>query len=134
MFLRHFDDEQRKQLLIVAFEMMVADGLIRESEKEVLEALKQELHVFQIDREEALGGVQLGVFADRRSQMAAMLKLVAMAFADREYHERELKILVRCGREFGFGIEDMKAVNEWGRRHFELVKDAERMIDSAGPG
>ncbi len=33
MLLRHFDDEQRRQLLILAFEMMVADGVVRWSRK-----------------------------------------------------------------------------------------------------
>ncbi|MBI2235493.1 MAG: hypothetical protein HYU60_00800 [Magnetospirillum sp.] len=133
MFLRHFDDEQRRQLLILAFEMMVADGVVRNSERDVLEALKQELHVFQIDREEALMGVRLDVFTDHRSRIAAMLKLISIALVDQEYHERELKVMVRCGREFGLSIPEMKAITEWGRKHYQLVKEAEEMISAASP-
>jgi uncharacterized tellurite resistance protein B-like protein len=133
MFLRHFDDEQRKQLLIVAFQMMVADGIVRDSEKDVLEALKQELHVYQVDREEASLGVRLDVFDDHRSRIAAMLKLISIALVDQDYHERELKVMVRCGREFGLSIDEMKAITDWGRKHYQLVKEAEDLIAATSP-
>jgi uncharacterized tellurite resistance protein B-like protein len=136
MYLRHLDNAQRTNLLVMAFEMMVADGVIREGEKEVIEALKEELHVSQVRREDFGAGPQLYLFRDRRSQIAAMLKLASIGYADKEYHKTELRMLVRYAQEFGLSLDELKTIEEWGRKHYWLVHEAEALMarPNRGPG
>ncbi|MGE5504403.1 MAG: hypothetical protein ACM31L_08260 [Actinomycetota bacterium] len=136
MYLRHLDERQRKNLLVMAFEMMVADHVIRDGEKEVIEALKQELHVPNVRREDFANGPDLFLFRDRRSQIAAMLKLASIGFADKEYHRMELRMLVRYAQEFGLSLDELKTIEEWGRKHYWLVHEAEALMarPNRGPG
>lgn len=130
MFLRHLNVLQKRNLLIMAFTMMTADGVVRDAEKCMLEALKHETGIGGIPREEYEAGPDLALFNDRRSQMAALMKLASIAYSDREFHATEIKVLVGYGHAFQVSAEDMKALHSWGRRHQELVAEAESLIDT----
>lgn len=129
MFLCHLDPGQRKSLLIMAFNMIVADRAVRDEEKGILDALKHELGIAQVAKIEADLGPELSLFQCRRSKIAVMLKLASIAYSDREFHDREIKVLVRYGREMHLSAADMKAIDDWGRKHQALVNDAERLLD-----
>lgn len=129
MFLQHLGVEQRKHLVLMAFQMMMADRLAKDEEKSIIAALKHELGVMGMNRKDFEAGPDLSLFYDRRSQMAVMMKLASIAYSDQEYHLNETRMLVKYGRMFGLRVEDMKALDSWGRRHQQLVADAHVLVE-----
>jgi peroxiredoxin len=131
MFLRFLTPVQRQNILLMAYRMIAADGVVRDEETSLLEALRHELQVPAPKREAYMAGPDLSVFADRRAKLAAMLKLSAIAYVDRELHPEEVKVLVRFGKVMGLEADDMKAIDSWGRRHEALVREAADLIGPA---
>jgi hypothetical protein len=129
LFLRHFDDHQKRALIIMAYRMMMADQVARGEEKAIIAALKHEIGEVSVSKEDFEDGPDLGVFMTRRDKIAALLKLAAIAYADLEFHKHEVAMIVKYGREFNLAIEDLRHVDQWAKRHQTLVSDAEAMID-----
>ena len=129
MFLRHFDDHQKRALIIMAYRMMMADQVARGEEKSIIAALKHEIGDVPVSKEDFDNGLDLRVFRTRRDKLAALLKLAAIAYADLEFHRNEVSMLVKYGRELDLSIEDLRHVDQWAKRHQSLVSDAEAMIE-----
>ncbi|CAA7621322.1 Redoxin (modular protein) [Magnetospirillum sp. LM-5] len=128
MFLRFLSAPQRQTLLLMAYRMVAADGVVRKEESSLLDALRHELSIPAPRREHYVAGPDLTTLGDRRAQMAAMLKLSAIAYSDREFHPEEVRTMVRFGKSLNLSSEDMKAVDSWGRRHEALVREATELI------
>lgn len=128
MYLRHLDTAQRKALVLMAYRMIAADRVVRDEETCILEALRHELAVPAPKREEYAAGPDFGVFTDRRAKVAVMLKLASIAYSDREFHVEEVRALIRFGKALGLDVDDLREVESWGRRHEQLVTDANRLI------
>jgi uncharacterized tellurite resistance protein B-like protein len=128
LFLRHFTEQQKRSLTIMAYRMMMADQVAKGEEKSIIAALKHELGDIALSKEDFEGGPDLGLFVTRREKMAALLKLAAIAYSDREFHKAEVALIVKYGREFEISTEDLRQIDRWARRHQVLVSDAEALI------
>jgi peroxiredoxin/uncharacterized tellurite resistance protein B-like protein len=131
MFLRFLDPRQRQALLLMAYRMVAADGVVHPDETSMLEALRHELSVPAPKREDYANGPDLTAFTDRRAKLAAMLKLASIAYSDRDFHPEEVRVLVRFGRTLEMSAEDMRAIDSWVRRHESLVREATDLIGPA---
>ncbi|MBI5163043.1 MAG: hypothetical protein HY985_03985 [Magnetospirillum sp.] len=128
MYVHGLNAEQRKQLVLMAFHMMMADSVAKDEEKLVVTALKHELGVPALERGDFGQPPRLEAFPDRTSRMTAMLRLAAIAYSDREYHLEETRMLVRYARQFDFHPADLKALDAWGRSYQSVLAEAQRMI------
>ncbi|OAN54069.1 hypothetical protein A6A04_12550 [Paramagnetospirillum marisnigri] len=132
MYMQYLNEEQRKSLLVMAFRMVMADKLVHPEEKSIMDALKAELGITSVSRADFEAGAQLDAFASRRSQIAAMLKLSSIAYCDAVFRSEEVKVLVEYGRAFELSIDDMKAIDAWGKMHHALITQAAALLDLAG--
>lgn len=130
MFLQYLDGGQRRALIIFAYYIMAADHDLAAEEQAIIAALEHELALpEEIHPAEMLVEPLFSQFTDRRSRMAVMLKLNAVAHADRKIHPAEKALLEDYARRIGLSRKDVVALDKWGRRHTELVEQARRLME-----
>ncbi len=130
MFLQYMDAEQRRALVIFAYYIMAADHMVVPEEQAIITALEHELALTDdIHPAEMLVEPLFKLFPDRRSRMAVMLKLYAVAYADRKIHPKEKALLEDYAQRIGLTPAEVKALDKWGRRHTELVEEARHVVE-----
>ncbi|OAN55937.1 hypothetical protein A6A04_10250 [Paramagnetospirillum marisnigri] len=130
MFLQHLDAGQRRALVIFAYYVMAADNEVAPEELAIVAALEHELGLEGcIHPGEMLVEPLFSEFPDRRSRMAVMLKLYAVAHADRKIHPKERAMLDDYARRIGLTEAEVAALDQWGQRHTALVEEARRLVE-----
>ncbi|MGE5505446.1 MAG: hypothetical protein ACM31L_13575 [Actinomycetota bacterium] len=129
MYIQYLDKDQRQALVILTYYVMVADHKVTAEEEALIDALEHELGIEPVHPGEMLVEPAFTLFRDRRSKMALMLKLSAVAHVDRQFHPSERAMLESCGERLGLSAEDVQEVIKWGRLHAELVTRAQHLVD-----
>jgi hypothetical protein len=127
MFLELLNEAQRRELLVLSHDVILADRRVHHHETELLTALEHELHVW-IDEKDLGRPADLSVFTGRKVKLAALLKLCSMAYIDRSIHPFETAELKRIGSSFKFNPDEIQTIDIWGRRHLDLVAEAESLV------
>jgi len=104
-----------KMLIMVA----MADGHWDDREVALLEQLAEK---FAIGTEELaevrkrpdldVHELSAGLPADNRGRIDMLANLIKMAYADRELHDHELRLLIRLGRVLGFDEDAVRGIVE----------------------
>ena len=128
MFLELLNEAQRRELLVLAHDVILADRRVHHQETELLSALEHELHVW-IDEKDLGRPADLSIFAGKKVKLAALLKLCSLAYIDRSIHPFETAELKRIGGAFKFSADEIQAIDLWGRRHLDLVAEAEALVE-----
>ncbi len=131
MFLETLDDRQRRALVVMAHHMMVADHTVTDEEMDLIRVLENELTISTpLSAKELYAPADMAAFVEPRSKVAAVLKLVAVAYADRKIVSNEFSELRRISAEFGFTPEQFERIRAWGKAHMELVESAQSMLET----
>lgn len=129
MFLESLDERQRRTLVVMAHHMMVADHTVTEEEYDLLRVLESELAIATpLSPKELFEAPDLSVFTEPEGKVAAVLKLVAVAYADRRFVSNEFSELRRIAGVLGFTPEQFGRILAWGKAHMELVESAQAML------
>lgn len=107
-------NEQRKALVVMAFQMMVADHEVAAPEQVLLKHLETEMHVEgHIAPAELVAAPDYRLFAGQAERAYVLGRLVAVALADGRRHINENETLRRAVSAFGFGRDDLDTVIAW---------------------
>ncbi len=130
MFLHMLNEAQKRGLFALASRMIAADKVVSETEVDYLNALVAEsgLAGKQPLRDKGKP-VDLGIYDDRRSQLAVAMELMILANTDRYYDPKELIMWDDVLNRFDF----TKAEQEHLRANAEiaalLLKNVEELIE-----
>ena len=131
MFLESLDDRQRRALVVMSHHMMVADHTVTAEEMDLIRVLESELAISEpLSPQELFEPADIELFTEPRAKVAAVLKLVAVAYADRKIVSNEFSELRRIAGELGFSPEQFDRIRAWGKAHMELVEAAQAMLSA----
>jgi tellurite resistance protein len=129
MFLFHLNQAECLAFVGLAKYLIAADGREGPTEKEALRALGVELGMPIADLTATAPTAQvLGTFASRTSRAAAVLELLALAYADGVPHPEEMEMLKSVAT--GLGISELRLLEmeHWVVQQQPLTAEARRFL------
>ena len=129
MFVQYLNERQQGALLHYAHEMMRVDGAVADEELVQLDVL----------REQAQSGVEAqdvpldelaALFDDRASQIAFLLEVVGMGYANDGFDPAESQLANDLVNALVLGNGVLDEVKSWVTRQLSLVREAQQMMGS----
>lgn len=133
MFLSELTPEQRRAFLVLARQVIDADNRLAMTEVERLDHLYAEAGVGTetANAPNAAGDLHL-LFGTDRARSFVLLDLILVAYADGVLHPGETKALRDIAARLQVDAGTYEAALEWGRRHQELVEEAQHLGQGVG--
>jgi hypothetical protein len=133
VFLHDFSSEQKMVFTSLAKQLIEADGMIHEDEKELLYLLGHEMgiDVDAVLHSPLLTKVDLvDLFNTRRARAAVLLELIGLGYSDANFNAAESEFLVNLAEKFGFSQAELSSMDSWVIRQIALVKEAEQILSA----
>lgn len=129
MFLAGLNDEQKKAFLAIAMKVIGADGRLDPRERQMIEAMRYEMGLFQ-ETDLPHGSIEelARPFDTRRSQAIVLMEGIALAYADMDFSGEEQKILRALALIFGISEKDATEMENWVLEFNRLQKKAEEIF------
>jgi hypothetical protein len=116
--------EQQKTFMVLARELVAADGRLALDEVERLDLLYREMQLSATDAGEPATAVDLNhFFPDEKSRALVVLNLLLLAHGDGALHERERKVALRAAADLRIPADDIARMEEWAGRHAALMSE-----------
>lgn len=129
MFLAHLNEAQKNSFLALATRVVLADGELTDQENAQLDRLKREMGgSAKAPPEEVFGNTNLTNFSDRRARMIVLMELLALGYADNDFHADEAKVILELAKAFGVSDSDFAAASAWAKTQAKQMHDAEALI------
>lgn len=129
MFLHMLDDAQQRAFLALAYKMVIADGRVRPEESKALKSLRAEAEIAgTLPVDAVLGDADLSAFADPEARLRVLLNLIALGYADGEFHPRESHLFHEVASAFGIDDDTLQRFADWGRDYGTLVQRARSIV------
>lgn len=130
MFIANLSPQQQEILIGLAMQLIEVDGKIDDRELEMLEVLRS-----QCDREVKVNKFSSmddlpSVFGDQKSRVSMLLELLAIAYADEDFDDKEKDAIetIRLKLDIpGVLFEDMES---WVCRQMILSKEAQLFMEA----
>jgi uncharacterized tellurite resistance protein B-like protein len=129
MFLTMLNQEQKKAFLAIAMKIIGADGRMDPKERQMIEAMRFEMGLFQ-ETDLPHGSIEelAHPFDSRRSQAIVLMEGTALAYADQDFSGEEQKILRALALIFGISEKDATEMENWVLEYNKLQKKAEEIF------
>jgi len=134
MFLHTLNDFEREAFLALARDYIQADEKVSFQEEAMMKQLCLEMglapnHALpQRSQDE-----WLAVIARRRSRVAAMFELLALANADKTFDTRERELVFKTAKAWGITEVELEKMSDWHDRQLELLSEAFLMMEEPAP-
>jgi len=131
MFLGDLSSSEKVIFLLLAQEMISADGIFAQEEREMLENICDEM---EIGNESSRSSVGAGItelcssITDPEVQAKMMLELSSLAQIDEDFAETEKTLLEEVAILWSINPLTLSAINEWGGLRVRLAHTAARVI------
>lgn len=124
MFLNNLDMQQQAAFLETAKLLIEADTIISNSETELLKSLKLQCDeaLTPIDNFEVSSLNR--ILNTNKEKVSFLLELIAVAFIDGDYHEREESFIDEVARIIGISSKKLGALESWVIRQTALSTEA----------
>jgi len=124
MFLNMLTIEERSAFAELAEKMIQADGIEIGRETAALAALKAEMGITGGVADDRSLAELAGVFANKRSKIAALLELMGLGYSDTSYSVGEESLITSVASEMGVSPEELAEVEAWVKDHVALIRRA----------
>ncbi|NQW00147.1 MAG: hypothetical protein HQ483_10650 [Rhodospirillales bacterium] len=133
MFLRMLNDDQKRSLLVIAFQLVQTDHSISEKEDALLDEVINGLRTdIPVTPQQLYERPSLTIFDTRPVRVAVMLEILTLAVGDNRFPAAESKMVSALAKELGFSADDLAWMTSWAGRSAALLDEAQqRMADSA---
>lgn len=134
MFLHTLDSSEREAFLALARDYAQADQKVTPHEEAVLSQLCVEIGLApdcslpQCSRAEWLAKM-----GRRRSRIAAMFELLALANADKNFDARERELVFETAKAWGITEAELEKMANWHDRRIELLSEAFLLMEMPEP-
>lgn len=128
MFLHHLSENEKKAFLTLAKEFILVDGVLSQEEEALINVMKAEMGIEegypegQKSREELFRE-----FKTRKSQIAAIIEMQGLGYANMEYHTAEQEFVQQMADTFNVNEEDLSKIDDWVVRQVALLYEANEL-------
>lgn len=125
MFLHYLTETEKKAFLTLAKEFIIVDGELSHEEEHLMTIMKAEMGLEngypdgQISRQELFK-----MFESRRSQIAAVIEMQGLGYANMEYHTQEKAFVQEMAESFGLTEDELAEIDDWVVRQVALLYEA----------
>jgi hypothetical protein len=125
MFLHYLNESEKKAFLTLAKEFILVDGELSHEEEHLMTIMKAEMGIQhgypdgQISRTELFR-----MFENRRSQIAAIIEMQGLGYANMEYHTQEKSFVQEMADSFGLTEDELAEIDDWVVRQVALLYEA----------
>ena len=129
MFLHHLSATEKKAFLTLAKEFILVDGELSPEEQNLIDIMKAEMGIHegypdgQISRDELFK-----LFTNRKSQIAALMEMQGLGYANMEYHVQEKAFVHEMADSFGVSEEELNQIDDWVVRQVALLYEANELM------
>lgn len=129
MFLNNLTMQQQAALLETAKLLIEADNIILKSETELFESLKSQCDLNLVCFENFELSMLVNMFDTNQQKVSFLLELIAVAFIDNEYHEKEESLVDKVAHLIGIKTKMLGALESWVIRQTDLNTEALRFME-----
>lgn len=129
MFVQYLNERQQGALLHYAHEMMRVDGAVADEELVQLDVLREQAQPGVKAQDVPLDELA-ALFDDRASQIAFLLEVVGMGYANDQFDPAESQLANDLVNALVLGNGVLDAVKSWVTRQLSLVREAQQMMGS----
>lgn len=127
MFVQNLNKEQQIALYKTTEILISCDGEVTSEELEYLDFLKKQMPPipeakFEIATLQAL-------LNTKQSKVSFMLELIAIAYADEDYHESEVHLISEIASVIGIDNHLLNKLESWVVKQTTLLSDAEELME-----
>ena len=125
MFLQHLNDAERKAFLVLAKEFILVDGSLSPEEESLLEVMKIEMGIDDSGDAAHKSRKELfAMFTTRKSQIAALIEMQGLGYANLEYHIDEKEFVNQMAEAFEVSKSELLKIDEWVIKQVALLYEA----------
>ncbi|WKD24219.1 TerB family tellurite resistance protein [Pseudoalteromonas sp. KG3] len=124
MFIQNLNKAQQEILLKLANDLMISDGVIDQSEEELISFIKSqctedvsELEIFNLSEIK-------DVFDSKKAKVSMLLELIGLAHADGDYGQEEKVFINEIASVLNINEANLNELENWVRRQLDLVNDS----------
>lgn len=129
MFLNNLNNQQQAALLHTAKVLIEADHIILSSETDLFESLRVQCNANLEHIENFEISMLRNMFDTNQEKVSFLLELIAIAFIDDEYHEKEESLIDEIARLIGINAKKLGALESWVIRQTDLNNEALRFME-----
>lgn len=129
MFLNNLNKKQQAALLDTAKILIEADHIILNSETDLFESLRAQCENDLVSIENFEISMLRNMFDTNKQKVSFLLELIAIAFIDDEYHEKEESLIDEIARLIGINSKKLGALESWVIRQTDLNTEALRLME-----
>ncbi len=121
--------QQQAALLDTAKLLIEADNIILKSETELFASLQSQCDVNLMPFENFELSMLKDMFDTDQQKVSFLLELIAVAFIDDEYHEKEESLVDEVARLLDIKTKKLGALESWVIRQTDLNTEALRLME-----
>ena len=130
MFLNNLEFKQKEVFLGIAKEILIVYGIRDQTEEDYLRSICAEMSLSQTDGKSIeLKELPL-IFKTQKEKNLVMVELIALAFLNGEYHEKEKKYINKVVSVFEMQASSIKEIERLVNRFFSVQKAIVSFISS----
>jgi hypothetical protein len=130
MFLNHLSPTEKKAFLTLAKEFILVDGVLSPEESDFVTIMKAEMSIEDGYPEGEKSRKELfEVFTSKKSQIAAVIEMQGLGYANMEYHIQEKAFIKEMADSFGLSERELDRIDDWVVRQVALLYEANEFWD-----
>ncbi|ASM54529.1 hypothetical protein PNIG_a2520 [Pseudoalteromonas nigrifaciens] len=115
---------QQEVLLKLASDLMISDGVIDQSEKELINFVKSQCTEGVSELENFNLSEIRDVFGSKKAKVSMLLELIGLAHADGYYGKEEKVFINEIASVLNINEANLNELENWVRRQLDLVNDS----------
>jgi hypothetical protein len=124
MRLNELSVEQQRAFMVLARQLVAADGRLALDEVERLDLLYREMQLSATDAGEPATAADLNYFfPDKRSRALVVLNLLLLAHGDGALHEGERRVAQGVASDLRIPAADLERMEDWAAQHARLMRE-----------
>jgi len=129
MFINNLNTEQQSALLKTTELLIHSDGIVAKEELAILDILKLQCNS-NVELQTSFEIANLGsIFNNEKEKVSFLLELIAVAFIDDDYHEKEESFIDEIARIIGVKPKKLGALESWVIRQVDLSNSALKLME-----
>lgn len=129
MFLRTLNDNQKRNLLVLAYHLVLADHSVSQKEGALLDELRMGLRTdLPVSPQQLHERPTLDVFDSRQVRVAVLLEILTLAYGDNAVPDAESDMIAELAADLGFSNDEFAAMKSWSERNCALLDEAQALM------
>lgn len=128
MFVSYLSQEQQSILLTLAQSIIQVDGVTDVREEQLFEAIRAQCQKGITPISVATSQLHT-YFTSHPTKVALLLELIAIAYADDEYHLKEQSLIQEIASGLRISAELLGEIEQWVKHQLDSMQDVYRLME-----